>query len=69
MFDNKFDQYRPEVCPEIEKQCNKVYWVSVEVDYILKILIIIVDLFYRAYNIVNLITYFRAFLNILTSIC
>ena len=23
MLDNKFNQYRPEVCPEIEKQSNR----------------------------------------------
>ena len=38
MFDNKFDLYRSEVCPEIEK------------------IIIIVDLFYQAYSIVDLFT-------------
>ena len=49
MFDNKFDQYRPEVCPEIEKQCNKDIGLRFSIN---------VNLFYLAYSIVPLFNLF-----------
>ena len=61
MFDNKFDQYRTEVCPEIEKKTFIGHIAS------------LLTFFYRVYDIVDLSTCFRAFwnifLNILAPIC
>ena len=59
MVDNKFDQYRPEVCPEIEKQCNKDIGLRFSIN---------VNLFYLAYSIVALFNLFETFLNIFSNI-
>ena len=63
-FNNNYNLYRFEVCTEIEKIMDIVLHLPPKPPR----LDIIVNLYYRAYSIVNLITYFRAFSNIFSNI-
>ena len=76
MFDNKFDQHRPEVCPEIGKirhvmiknqGLSRIRKHFKDITFI-KHIASMSTYFIGPYSIVDLFTYFRAFLNIFQNI-